>query len=188
MMKPTRLTFLGLSLALSALVLPELRAQTRAALPLPSDDELGPTPPHLDPLADALLAQWPLDEGTLWFAPEDSAGTGTVITLYNPTDTALTVVAEGIEPPAGVTSQFVVQVPAFDRWYLVSDVLLAMPGSWANHTVTNWGLHTRSAVLHVPNGVKVDGYVVFNASTSGAIDPNADVPVRPLRFTTPQLP
>jgi hypothetical protein len=61
-------------------------------------------------------------------------------------------------------------------------VAASPPPSFANSIVTNFTDFTTYATLEVPQGVKVDGYLVFNPGT-GTVDPRLDQGAIPLRFS-----
>lgn len=69
---------------------------------------------------------------------------------------------------------------------LASDsIASAPPPSWATPApiITNFTDFTYFASLSLPNGVKAEGYTLFNPGT-GVVDPRADQGAIPLRFST----
>jgi hypothetical protein len=69
---------------------------------------------------------------------------------------------------------------------LASDsIVSAPPPSWATPApvITNFTDFTYFASLSLPNGVRVEGYTLFNPGT-GVVDPRSDQGEVPLKFTT----
>lgn len=184
-MKPFRLPLLGaaLSLVALALALPGPRAQSRAAALLDRSDDLLP-PPATPLVASAGPTGLLQDRITVLFTPEDTSGTGTVVTLYNTTDESQRVTLDG-RIPGGSPLHFDLIVPARDRVHLISDDLVASaPPAWSNSVLTNWTASTTYVEMRVPDGIEFDGHVVSNAGAD--IDPDADQGARPLRFVIRQ--
>ena len=125
----------------------------------------------------------------VYFVPQDSDANGTVVFLYNTNAADVTVPLKGFGFTGALVFSLSVTVPAHAMVRLVSDSVVASPPpSWANTAdqtnviVTNFTDFTSYAMLLLPNGVKVDGYVEWNPGT-GTIDPRAAAARVPLRFS-----
>ncbi len=142
-------------------------------------------PPVVAPTAvDALNAE---PTTLVYFTPQDSDGTGTAVSLYNTTAVTRTVNVKGFSAAGSLTVNVNVAVGPNALVHLVSDSLAApTPPSWTGSVFTNFTDFTTYASLALPQGIKVDGNVVFNPST-GTIDPRADQGAIPLRFSTDPL-
>ena len=124
---------------------------------------------------------------TVYFAPQDSNGTGTIVFLYNTGLISRTVPIRGYDSVGGIVVSETVTIAPHNMIPLVSDSLIGSPPpGWANSVLTNYTDLTTYAILALPEGVKIDGYVVFNPTT-GTIDPRADQGALPLRFSTDPL-
>jgi hypothetical protein len=158
----------------------------QAVAPAAIGDEAGPPDWALRPGGAADAAAFAAAAGpttTLYFTPQDNVYNATVITLYNATNADKNVLVQAYFEATAPYTMATVTVPAWNLVHLVSDPLAAgSPPSWANAVVTNFTDGTAIARLIVPNGVRVDGYVVFDGA--GVIDPNADQGAIPLRFVT----
>ena len=127
----------------------------------------------------------------VYFSPQDSDGTATVVSLNNTTAATHTIDIQAFDSSGSMIVNSTVTLGPFRRVYLVSDSVAASPPpSWdstlGNIFLTNFTDFSNYAVMSVPQGVKFDGYVVFNLST-GTIDPKADQGAIPLRFSTDPL-
>ena len=124
----------------------------------------------------------------IYFAPQDSNGTATVITLFNTDTISHTVIVQGLNRsvPGVFTVNTVVEVDPGKILYLLSDGLTdtsTPPPSWAlNNVETNFTDSTSYGVLYIPPQIKFDGYVVYNPTS--LIEPDQDQGARPIRFST----
>ena len=123
----------------------------------------------------------------VYFAPQDNDANATVVMLYNTTPITHTVTLKGYDLNGNVGININIAVGPSDLIHLVSDALAASPPpSWANSLITNFTDFTTYATLDIPQGIKVDGYVLFNPG-SGTVDPRADQGAIILRFSADPL-
>lgn len=121
----------------------------------------------------------------VYFAAQDNDANGTVIVLYNTTTVTHTVTVTGYSPAGNAFWN--VDVGPNRVMHLVSDSLAAAsPPSWANSVVTNFTDFTTYVSVAVPEGIKVDGYIIFNPTT-GTVDPRADQGAIVLRLSIDPL-
>ncbi len=120
---------------------------------------------------------------TLYFAPQDSDATGTVVAVMNTEAFTQSIAINGYGSGA-LGYALIVKVGPRSVVHLVTDSLAASPPpSFSDSIVTNFTDFTEYATIDVPRGVRLDGYIVFNPGT-GTIDPRADQGAIPLRFST----
>ena len=118
----------------------------------------------------------------LYFVPQDSDGTGTVLVFVNTTQESATVPIIGFAEDGTQNFSATVDLGTNRVVRAISDSLAASPPpSWSNTQIVNFTDFVAYAAVYPPKGVKVDGYVVFNPGT-GTIDPRADQGAIPLRF------
>ncbi len=128
-----------------------------------------------------------LEPATLvYFAPQDNDANATVVVLYNTTAVTHTVNVKGFSSGGGVGVNVNVDVGPGGLVHVVSDSILNAPPSWTNSVIANFTDFTTYASLAVPQGIKVDGYIIFNPGT-GTIDPRSDQGAIPLRFSADPL-
>ncbi len=119
----------------------------------------------------------------IYFMPQDSGSTATVMFFANTNAKSATVNITGYNGSGETAFTQDVVVGAKSFVHAVSDDLAAgYPSSWNNYVLVNFTDSVQYAMMKLPNGVKVDGYVVFNNST-GTVDPRSDQGALPLRFT-----
>lgn len=177
----------ALSFALGiSLQAPPALAQELPGTPVFTDDSTPAIPSSDVPLA----APIPVNPGDrlVYFTPQDSNGTATVINLWNTTDVTTTVNVKGLMTGNNVVTNVNIQIPPGSLRRAISDNLdpSASP-SWTNNDVSvNFTDSTIYGVLSVPAGVHFDGYIVFNEDT-GYINPNLDQGALPLRFSADPL-
>ena len=145
-----------------------------------SNDEV---PPSAVPIASESANTEPTTQ--VYFAPQDNNFNATVVSLYNTTSVTHTVTVIGFRSNAAYSVYLNVDVGPSNLVHLVSDSLADPPPSWDGSVTTNFTDHTTYASLAVPQGIKFDGYIVFNPG--GLIDPNDDQGAIPLRFSTDPL-
>lgn len=165
---------------------PPALAQELPGTPVFTDDSAPVLPNPDTPLA----VPTPVNPGDrlVYFTPQDSNGTATVINLWNTTDVTATVNVKGIMTGNYVVNNVNIQIPPGSLRRAISDMLdSSAPPSWTNNAVSvNFTDSTIYGVLSVPAGVHFDGYIVFNADT-GYINPNLDQGALPLRFSADPL-
>ncbi len=133
------------------------------------------------------LLSTPIAGGTLlYFLPTDNDATGTVLFLYNTDSVAHTVPLRGYSYNGVLGYSLNININALSLLRLSSDsIAAAPPPSWATPApvITNFTDFTYIASLQLPEGVKVEGYTIFNPGT-GTVDPRLDQGAIPLRFST----
>ena len=158
--------------------------------PAIGDDELPPAGIGSQPQAPSFVLPTPIPgETQVFFVPTDNDATATVLYLYN-TDVVDHVIAlRGFNYDGAMVYAQNITVPASSFRRLISDLVAAAPPpSWATPApiTTNFTDFTYLASLSLPNGVKVEGYTLYNPGT-GTIDPRVDQGEIPLRFSTDPL-
>jgi hypothetical protein len=122
----------------------------------------------------------------VYFAPQDSNGTATVVILYNTTSVIHNVDVRAFRYTGALTVSRNVDVGPSSIMHLVSDSLAeGYPPSWDGSAHTKYTDNTSYATLAVSQGMKLDGYIVLNPG--GYIDPNSDQGAISLRFRTDPL-
>lgn len=122
----------------------------------------------------------------VYFVPTDNNATATVIYLYNTSASAQVVALRGFTYNGVLVYSLNIKVPATGFLRLASDTIAAAPpASWATPApiITNFTDFTYFASLTLPQGVKAEGYTLFNPDT-GTVDPRKDQGAIPLRFST----
>jgi hypothetical protein len=122
---------------------------------------------------------------TVWFTPEDTNDTTTVIFLFNPTAQAATVDMIGYGRTGAQTISTSVNVPARQLVRIVSDSVASadLPPSWQSPVLWNYTDSAVYAKLTLPVTVHLQAYVAW-AGNSGTYDPNNTGPKVPLRFSS----
>lgn len=127
-----------------------------------------------------------VDMGTaVYFTPQDENTSTTVLFLYNTSNVTATV---GIETFQLNGSQFIdtdVAVPPGQLVRICGDTVSTISASWQDTILINLTTSSTYARMTLPEGVKADGYVVWNGSST--YDPLQEVPTLPLRLSTDPL-
>lgn len=179
----------------------EQSLQVDVATPTPSSDEgqvdvlnQSPTgsdeiPPADFPLNGQIPNTLPTPvpgESLVYFVPTDNDATATVLYLYNTDSSAHIVALRGFSYNGVLVYSLNINIGAESFIRLASDsIASAPPPSWATPApiITNFTDFTYFASLSLPQGVKAEGYVLFNPGT-GVVDPRQDQGAIPLRFST----
>jgi hypothetical protein len=125
-------------------------------------------------------------ETLVYFVPSDNDATATVLFLYNTDTVAHTVALRGFSYNGVLVYSLNINIAASSFLRLASDsIAAAPPPSWATPApvITNFTDFTYLASLSLPQGVKAEGYILFNPGT-GTVDPRTDQGAIPLRFST----
>jgi hypothetical protein len=123
----------------------------------------------------------------VYFVPQDNDANATVLLLYNTDTVTRTVTISGYNESGALGGSLNINVGPKRLVRAVSDSVAASPPpSWATVALVNFTDFTFLASMAVPQGVKVDGYVIFNPGT-GTVDPRANQGAIPLRFSTDPL-
>jgi hypothetical protein len=128
-------------------------------------------------------------ETLVYFVPTDNDATATVLYLYNTDTVTHTVALRGFSYNGVLVYSLNITVRATSILRLASDsIVSAPPPSWATPApfITNFTDFTYFASLSLPNGVRVEGYTLFNPGT-GVVNPRSDQGAIPLRFS-PEMP
>ena len=150
------------------------------------DDETMPEALRAAPKSPAVLPTPIPGETQVFFVPTDNDATATVIYLYNIDTVAHVVALRGFSYNGVLVYSLNINVGATSFLRLASDLIAAAPPpSWATPApiITNFTDFTYFASLSLPNGVRVEGYTLFNPGT-GVVDPRLDQGAIPLKFTT----
>ena len=133
-----------------------------------------------------LLATPVPGETLLYFIPTDNDATATILYLYNTNPNAQIVALRGYSYNGVLVYSLNINVGGESFLRLASDsIAAAPPPSWATPApiITNFTDFTYIASVELPQGVKVEGYTIYNPGT-GVVDPRADQGETPLRFST----
>jgi hypothetical protein len=125
-------------------------------------------------------------ETQVYFVPSDNDATATVLYLYNTDTVTHTVALRGFSYNGVLVYSLNITVKPTSFLRLASDsIAAAPPPSWATPApiITNFTDFTYFASLSLPEGVRVEGYTMFNPGT-GVVDPRTDQGAIPLRFST----
>ena len=125
-------------------------------------------------------------ESLVYFVPTDNDATATVLYLYNTDSSPHIVALRGYSYNGVLVYSLNINIAAESFLRLSSDsIASAPPPSWATPApiITNFTDFTYFASLSLPQGVKAEGYVLFNPGT-GVVDPRQDQGAIPLRFST----
>jgi hypothetical protein len=128
-------------------------------------------------------------ETLVYFVPTDNDATATILYLYNTDTVAHTVALRGFSYNGVLVYSLNINVDASSILRLASDsIVSAPPPSWATPApvITNFTDFTYFASLSLPNGVRAEGYTLFNPGT-GVADPRKDQGEVPLQFS-PEMP
>lgn len=151
-----------------------------------TSDEATPSPLDISSQSLAALPTPIPGETQVYFVPTDNDATATVLYLYNTDSVTHTVPLRGFSYNGVLVYALNINVKPTSFLRLASDsIASAPPPSWATPApvITNFTDFTYFASLSLPNGVRVEGYTLFNPST-GVVDPRADQGAIPLKFTT----
>jgi hypothetical protein len=151
-----------------------------------TSDEATPAPLNVLPQSPGTLPTPIPGETLVYFVPSDNDASATVVYLYN-TDTVDHIVSlRGFSYNGVLVYSLNINVGASSFLRLASDsIVSAPPPSWATPApiITNFTDFTYFASLSLPNGVRAEGYTLFNPGT-GVVDPRTDQGAIPLQFST----
>jgi hypothetical protein len=122
---------------------------------------------------------------TVYFNPQDSDDTNTVLFIYNTSATAGAVDFTGFSNSGSTTLNQSLAIPANSMIRISADALTASPApptSWADTVIVNFTDTTYYARMTLSAGLKADGWVSW---TNGSVfNPRASVSTVPLRFVS----
>jgi hypothetical protein len=176
-------------LLVGLLLLPGSAAFGRS-IPLNSDNDPATRPEVIIPEPYRVAASDSIEavsasNATIWFTPEDTNDTTTLIFLYNPTASEATVSMVGYSKTGAQTISASIQVPANNLVRITSDAISSadLPPSWASAIFWNFTDSAVYAKLVLPTTVHIQSYVAW-AGNSGSYDPNNTGPKVPLRLSS----
>lgn len=169
----------------------QLEILTPTPIPLESqvaygDEEIPPASLAMGEQSPNMLATPVAGQTLLYFIPTDNDATATVLYLYNTDSVAQTVALRGYSYNGVLVYSININIDAYSFRRLASDsIVSAPPPSWATPApiITNFTDFTYIASVELPEGVKVEGYTLYNPGT-GVVDPRKDQGATPLRFST----
>jgi hypothetical protein len=150
-----------------------------------AEDETTPAALSSGPKAPNVLPTPIPGETLVYFVPTDNDATATVIYLYNDDTVAHIVALRGFSYNGVLVYSLNINVGATSFLRLASDsIASAPPPSWATPApiITNFTDFTYFASLSLPQGVRAEGYTLFNPGT-GIEDPRKDQGAVPLNFS-----
>jgi hypothetical protein len=166
--------------------LPDKQVLTETVSSADKGDERPPANQNAGIQAPMILPTPIPGETLVYFVPTDNDATATVLYLYNTDSVAHIVALRGFSYNGVLVYSLNINVGAGSFVRLASDsIAAAPPPSWATPApiITNFTDFTYFASLSLPQGVKVEGYTLFNPGT-GVVDPRADQGAIPLRFSS----
>jgi hypothetical protein len=122
---------------------------------------------------------------TVYFNPQDSDDTNTVLFIYNTSATAGAVDFTGFSNSGSTTLNQSLAIPANSMIRISADALTASPApptSWADTVIVNFTDTTYYARMTLSAGLKADGWVSW--TNSSVFNPRASVSTVPLRFVS----
>ena len=117
----------------------------------------------------------------LWFIPQDTSYTATVLFLDNTNGWPVTVKLNIFDYYGSGLGTYTISLDANEQVRVCSDEIVSPEGSWIGTLYANFTNTVARALLDLPDGVFVDGYVVWNG-TSNTFNPGASLQTLPLRF------
>ena len=119
----------------------------------------------------------------LWFVPQDTAYTATVLILDNTNSWSVAAKLSIFEASGSGIGTYTISLDPGEQVRVCSDQIVAADGCWSGTLYANFTSTAARALLNLPDGVLADGYVVWNG-LGDAFNPGITVPTLPLRFLT----
>jgi hypothetical protein len=117
----------------------------------------------------------------LWFVPQDTPYTATVLILDNTNTWSVAVKISVYETSGAGIGTYTISLDPGKQVRVCSDQPVSLEGCWSGTLYANFTGTAARALLDLPAGVLVDGYVVWNG-LGDTFNPGAAVPTLPLRF------
>ena len=117
----------------------------------------------------------------VYFTPQDENTSTTVLFLYSTSATTQTVGLQTFSVSGSPHISTTIAVPAHGLVRLCADTVSTIAASWADAVLVNFTTQSAYAKMSLPEGVKADGYVVWNNAST--YDPLQVAPTLPLRFS-----
>lgn len=122
------------------------------------------------------------DAATVYFTPQDENTSTTVLFLYNTSGVTATVGLQTFRTDGLEYISTTLDIPPAGLVRMAADTVSTIASSWSNTVLVNFTTTSAYAKMSMPSGVKADGYVVWNDSST--YDPLQVAPTLPLRFST----
>jgi hypothetical protein len=118
----------------------------------------------------------------IYFTPQDENTSTTVLFLYNTGATTATVDIETYALDGALYLSASVAVPPAGLVRICADEVSTISATWQDVVLINFRTWSTYAAMTLPDGVKAEGYVVWNGGAT--YDPLQIAPTLPLRFST----
>lgn len=119
---------------------------------------------------------------TVYFTPQDENTSNTVLFLYNTGTITATVSLQTYRLDGTQFINTSLDVPPSELVRISGDTVSTVSATWQDVVLVNFTTFSTYAKMSLPAGVKADGYVVWNNSST--YDPLQVAPTLPLRFST----
>ncbi len=162
-------------------------AQALNAGPLGSDSNPLGTPEvvipeeYLPEEADTTGILGAASTATIYFTPQDEDTSTTVLFLYNTGSTNAVVNLQTFTLNGTVYISTSISVPAKNLVRICGDTVSTISDSWQSAVLVNFRTNSAYAKMTLPQGVRAEGYVVWNNGST--YDPLQVAPTLPIRFS-----
>ena len=118
---------------------------------------------------------------TLYFTPQDNMRNTTVLFLYNTSNTykVASLMTFRLDGSPYIDATF--GLPPGEMWRICGDLVDTNIETWWGYAYLSFGNPSAHAMLTLPPGMKVEGYIAWNGGTT--YDPQDAVPTLPIRFS-----
>lgn len=138
--------------------------------------------PQTYPAPNVDIAAAPDEPNDIYcFFPQDLSTNATVLFLSNVSN--VTALVKMVAVNSGGATLYEIEIGSGVMGRFCTDRIISSEGGWGSAVwlTTGFGTGSRYALLELPFGVAVDGYVVWNGS-SNEYDPGVPAHTLPLRF------
>lgn len=118
---------------------------------------------------------------TLYFTPQDNMRNTTVLFLYNTSNTYKVSSLYTFRLDGSLWLDYTFGLPSGEMWRICGDLVDTNIETWQGYAYVPFGNSSAHAMLVLPHGVKVEGYIAWNGGTT--YDPHDAVPTLPIRFS-----